>query len=526
MEPERAAQFDADVVVVGAGPVGLLLGSELALGGVSVQVLERATSADETILKAGSINLASAEILERRGLIDKAREAHKRAVREIAELMGQALGLASEEALALASRRVVRAGQFGAIPLDHEKLDPENPTLIAHNEATDATMVIQKEIERLLAEHAAALGVPIRRGIDVTGLEQRPESVTVHTSAGDIHARYVVACDGGRSTIRHAAGFEFPGSSPEITGRQANVDLEDAAKLKLGWNWSLRGVYRYGPMPGYVLTVEFDGPPSDRTSEVTASEIQDSLQRVSGTDVRVARLRGSATRWTDNARQASSYRAGRVLLAGDAAHVHSPFSGQGLNLGLGDATNLGWKLAATITGWAPKGLLDTYSAERHPIGASVLEWTRAQVALMRPEEKVGSLRSVVADLMGTRDGMTQMVNKISGVTQRVELTTTGPLIGCVVPDIRLADGRSLRTAFVDGRFVLLDQTAGLVFLAAASRWRRRTVLLDGGSVRSPTAPLALLARPDGVVVWSAAASEGDDLAGLTAVLRSWAGDPE
>jgi hypothetical protein len=279
-------------------------------------------------------------------------------------------------------------------------------------------------------------------------------------------------------------------------------------------------------MPGYVLTVEFDGPPSDRTSEVTASEIQDSLQRVSGTDVRVARLRGSATRWTDNARQATSYRAGRVLLAGDAAHVHSPFSGQGLNLGLGDATNLGWKLAATITGWAPKGLLDTYSAERHPIGASVLEWTRAQVALMRPEEKVGSLRSVVADLMGTRDGMTQIVNKISGVTQRVELTTTGPLIGCVVPDIRLADGRSLRTAFVDGRFVLLDQTAGLVFLAAASRWRRRTVLLDGGSVRSPTAPLALLARPDGVVVWSAAASEGDDLAGLTAVLRSWAGDPE
>ena len=183
---------------------------------------------------------------------------------------------------------------------------------------------MQWEVEALLCEHAASLGVPIRRGVEVTGVEQTEEAVTIHTDAGDITARYVVGCDGGRSIVRRSLGFDFPGSDPEITGRQAVVELDDTSKLKSGWHWSTRGTYRCGPMPGVVLTVEFTGPPADRTSKVTAAEIQDSLQRTSGTDVKVTRLHGLATRWTDNARQAAVYREGRVLLAGDAAHVHSP----------------------------------------------------------------------------------------------------------------------------------------------------------------------------------------------------------
>ena len=525
MEPKELVQTEViDVVVVGAGPVGLLLGAELALGGVSVLVLERATTASETI-KAGSINLASVEILARRGMLDQAREAHQRGVRKIAELMEGTGGMNPEQALALASRKTVRAGHFAAISLNNQKVDLTDPEVAAHGEGVDATLVVQREVEALLSAHAARLGVTVKRGVEVTGVTQCADGVTVQTEAGEIHARYVVGCDGGRSIVRHSAGFDFPGTDPEITGRQAVVDFDDASPLRFGWNWSMRGVYRYGPTPGVILTVEFAGPPTDRTSTVTASEIQESLQRVSGTDVRITQLHGQGTRWTDNARQASTYRLGRVLLAGDAAHVHSPFSGQGLNLGLGDATNLGWKLAATVAGRAPESLLDTYNAERHPVGERVLDWTRAQIALMRPNSKVGQLRSAVADLMGTRDGMTQIVNKISGVTQRVELPGKHPLTGRLVPDITLADERTLRAAFADGRFVLLDGSSNTVFLAAAAPWRQRIALL-GGAFRAPTHDLlAMLVRPDGVIAWAAAPGEPADLDGLTTALKRWAGQP-
>ncbi len=516
------ASGEVDVLVVGAGPVGLLLASELVLGGASVQVLERATAPSKAI-KAGSINLASAEILGRRGLLDGAREAHQRAVRQVAKLMEGALHLDPEQAFATASRKVVRAGHFAAIQLDNDKVDLADPDIATHCEALDGTLVVQREIEALLSAHADSLGVSVRRGIEVTGMEQTEDEVTVHTDAGDLHARFVVGCDGGRSVVRRSAGFEFPGTDPEITGRQAVADLEDVSQLRFGWNWSTRGVYRYGPTPGVVLTVEFDGPPADRTSEVTASEIEQSLRRTSGTNVRVTGLRGQATRWTDNARQAAAYRKARVLLAGDAAHVHSPFSGQGLNLGLGDATNLGWKLAATVAGWAPEGLLDTYSAERHPVGAWVLDWTRAQMALMRPDSKVGQLRSVVAELMSAPDGMTCIANKISGITQRIDLPGSHPLIGRLVPDITLANGRSLHTAFTGGQFVLLERSADSAYLAAAAPWHTRTVLLHDASTAGD--PLAMLVRPDGVVVWAMDRDDPPDPDGLITTLCRWAGQP-
>ena len=529
MQQETAAQLGTfDVVVVGAGPVGMLLASELALGGVSVQVLERTTRTSETI-KAGSINIASAEILARRGLLDKARQAHHRGVEKLAKLMANSLGVAPEQACAVASRKAIRAGHFAAIPLDNEKLNTTDPDIAGHTEVANATMIVQGEIEALLCNHAADLGVPVRRGVEVRGIEQNEKQVTIHTDAGDVFTRYVVGCDGGRSIVRRSLGFEFPGGDPEITGRQAVVDLDDVSKLKFGWNWSTRGVYRYGPMPGIVLTVEFTGPPSDRTSEVTAAEIEESLQRTSGTDVKVTKMLGQATRWTDNARQAAVYRKGRVLLAGDAAHVHSPFSGQGLNLGLGDATNLGWKLAATIAGWAPEGLLDTYQTERHPIGAEVLEWTRGQVALMRPDPKVGPLRSVVANLMNTRDGMTAIVNKISGVMQRVTLPqdhkpASHALLGRLVPDITLANGSSLRSAFEAGRFVLLDRSRDTAFLAAAIPWQHRTELIDDRSSSQGDDISSMLIRPDGVIVWICRTDEQAASETLRIALNTWVGN--
>ena len=526
MSSPNACSSDVDVLVVGAGPVGLLMASEIRLGRASVRILERTTSPSETI-KAGSINLASGEILARRGLLNVARAAHKQGVCKIAEHFSGALNLSREEAEANAACRVIRAGHFAAIPLDNELVDLNNRDVAEHKEALDATFIAQREIETLLEDHAASLGVEILRGIEVTGIEQFEDWVVVHSHSGDVRAKYVVGCDGGRSVVRKFAGFAFPGSDAEITGRQAVVDLDDITLLRPGWNWSTRGVYRYGPTPGVVLTVEFDGPPKDRVTEVTASEIEVSLQKTSGTDIRVNRLYGQGTRWTDNARQADAYRNRRVFLAGDAAHVHSPFSGQGLNLGLGDATNLGWKLCASIAGWAPQGLLDSYNDERHPVGEWVLEWTRAQIALMRPEKKVAPLRRVVAELMNTADGMTQMVNKISGITQRIDVIDVNeehPLHGRLIPDITFKDGGSARSAFTDGRFVLLDRTPDSVFVAAAASWRERANMVTGDFIANDAELLAILARPDGVIVWTATDDSGSDAHALQATLTKWAGN--
>ena len=249
--------------------------------------------------------------------------------------------------------------------------------------------------------------------------------------------------------------------------------------------------------------MEFDGPPEDRDAPVTAAELQASLRNVAGTEVTVTAVR-SATRFTDNARQASTYRIGRVLLAGDAAHVHSPFSGQGLNLGLGDAMNLGWKLAAVIAGWAPETLLDTYTAERHPIGAWVLDWTRGQVAMMRPDPRSRALGAVVDDLMNTTDGATYFAKHISGVWQRYDLGG-GELAGRSAPDLELDDGTRLADHLHAGRGLLLDLTSDPALRDQAAGWDGRIQILEA---RSPDTPglSAMLVRPDGYVAWTAGPS--------------------
>jgi hypothetical protein len=298
------------------------------------------------------------------------------------------------------------------------------------------------------------------------------------------------------------------------------VEMVGAERLSTGWNRTDRGVYAHGPLPGRILTVEFGGPPTDREAPVTAEELQRSLHHVSGVDVTITAVH-AATRFTDNARQATSYRLGRVLLAGDAAHVHSPFGGQGLNLGIGDALNLGWKLAATVRGWAPDGLLDSYTAERHPIGAWVLDWTRAQVALMRPEPRARALRDVVTDLVGTVAGTTYFVKMISGVWPRYPLPGDHPLVGSA-PDLLLGDGSRLTDHGHHGRALLLDLADHAPLRRLAERWDGRVAVVRADAPARPGLS-AVLVRPDGYVAWAAEGEPSLDAA--QAALSTWFGPP-
>ncbi len=372
----------------------------------------------------------------------------------------------------------------------------------------------------MLAARAAELGVEVRRGAEVTAFEQDADGVTVTQADGRrLRAGWLAGADGGRSTVRKLAGFAFPGTDPEITGHQAMVELTGGEKLARGWQATPTGVHVNGPMAGRVLTVQFDGPPADRDAPVTAAELTAALRRVTGEEVTVTAVH-SATRFTDNARLAEDHRRGRVLLAGDAAHVHSPFGGQGLNLGLGDAANLGWKLAAVVRGTEPEGLLDSYTAERRPIAAQVLEWTRAQVALMRPRPYERALRSVVADLLGSPAGSTYIARQLSGVLQRTGPAEGHPLVGGQAPELRFADGTRLADHFHRSGAVLL-RLAPDAPRADGYGQRVRTVTAD-----CPDRPglAALLIRPDGFVAW-AVDRDAAPADGLPAALAAWFGSP-
>ncbi|WP_327092672.1 FAD-dependent monooxygenase [Nonomuraea sp. NBC_01738] len=482
--------MDYEVIISGGGPVGLMLACELGLHGVRVAVLERHTEIDQTI-KAGSINTPTAEAFYRRGLQPTMEAAQQRAMEAIRQFMGKAGGDGPKPP--------AFAGHFAALWLKADLVDESDPAFADKGPAARLSGIRQQDIEQVLGERAAELGVHVLRGLEVTGFDTTGDGVTVRAGEREFRCGWLVGCDGGRSTVRRLAGFDFPGTPPAITGHQAIVTMEGAEKLGRGWIHTDTGTYAHGPVPGRILTVEFDGPPDDRTAPVTARELQDSLRAVSGEDVTITEVR-TATRFTDNARQAATYRLGRVLLAGDAAHVHSPFGGQGLNLGIGDAVNLGWKLAAVIGGRSPESLLDTYTAERHPIGAWVLEWTRAQVELMRPEARPRALRAIVADLADTVEGATYFVKKLSGVWQRYDLPGDHPLIGRSAPDLEFTDGTRLAGHLHEGRGLLLsldrdlDKSFGeggdsqVPFLSA-----------EPADVRDFA---ALLVRPDGVIAWA------------------------
>ncbi|TSC24682.1 FAD-dependent oxidoreductase [Corallococcus sp. Z5C101001] len=495
-----------DVLVAGAGPTGLMLASELALRGVRVVVLERRAEPDSTI-KAGGIGALASEALERRGL-GPALDAEEAAAVEGMNAMKKSLGV-RDGPPAGGIRRV--GGHFAGLRLIDQTLQREPGRRMRG--------VQQQSLERILAEHAASLGVEVWREHTVESFDDTGERVKVEArspgGSRQLEAAFLVGCDGGRSTVRKQAGFDFPGTAPTLTGHQALAEFDHPERLlPLGWRRTAVGMMSYGPTPGRVGLIEFDGPPADREPPVTAAEVEQRLRRVSGADVRITALH-SATRFTDNARQASSYRRGRVLLAGDAAHVHPPFGGQGLNVGLVDAVNLGWKLAATVQGRAPDGLLDTYTAECHPMAARALENTLAQIALMRPDPQTTAMRRIVADLMTTHPDVNRYFGELmSSVTLRYDLGDDDPLVGRFVADLELTiDGGVTRlfSLMRDGRGLLVDGDG--VASTQGAAWASRVRGVKAPGARS------MLIRPDGCIAWA-----GRD-GGLRPALERWFSAP-
>ncbi|MFY4722929.1 FAD-dependent monooxygenase [Streptomyces sp. LaBMicrA B280] len=509
-----------DVVVAGGGPVGLMLACELRLGGARVAVLERRTEVDPTI-KGGAITTPAAEALYRRGMLPAMAEVQRQAMDRfrafIREQNGGDGGGAAGQGLGI-------VGHFAGIMLRADLVDRTGPGLGDAGPAAEIAFVAQQDIEGLLGERADELGVDVRRGVELTGFDADDGAVTVYTGHGAVRAGWLVGCDGGRSTVRKLAGFEFPGTDPEITCHQAVVEMTGAEDRKVGWSATDTGVYAHGPMPGRVVTVEFDGPPADRDAPVTAEDLQARLRRVTGVNATITKVR-TATRFTDHARQVTEYRRGRVLLAGDAAHVHSAFGSQGLSLGIGDAMNLGWKLAAVIGGRAPKGLLDTYTRERHPVGAGVLDWTRSQVAAMRPDPRSRALREIVGDLAGTVTGTTYLTARLNGSGIRYDLPGEHPLTGRSAPDLELTGAGRLADHLHAGRALLLDLTDDPELRALAAGYTDRVDTLTADCPARPELA-AVLVRPDGFTAWAMDTGAPTPTAGLAQALEEWFGAPE
>jgi pentachlorophenol monooxygenase len=483
-----------DVVIAGAGPVGLFLACELALARLDVLVLER-DAHPEAPLKAPplgvrGLSVATAEALHRRGL------------------------LAPLKAAAPSASRPAQAGHFAGIDIDPATIDTSRWTYRLPNPASGNFAADMASIEAVLVARAIALGVDIRRGVAVTGLAERGDAVDVHAGALAFRAQWLVGCDGGRSVVRKLAGFAFPGTEPEFTAYSALVDIADPGALPPGRHTTPAGFYINEP--GRIAIADFDGGAFDRSEAPTREHLQAVLRRVSGTDVTLSALH-LATSFTDRARLAATYRRGRVLLAGDAAHIHSALGGQGLNAGLGDAMNLGWKLAATVRDVAPAGLLDTYEAERRPVGEWVLDWTRAQAAIMRPDAQARALEAIVRDLIDTPDGATYFAEQLWGVALRYDFAGAHPLVGRSAPDFEFDDGRRLACHLRQGRAVLVDFGATPALRQAVAPWGDRLGVVAGGA-KDALGLAAVLVRPDGFVAWASdTAPVGADVA--TAVAR-------
>jgi 2-polyprenyl-6-methoxyphenol hydroxylase-like FAD-dependent oxidoreductase len=411
-------------------------------------------------------------------------------------------------------------GHFAGIQFFHDNIDRSRWRHRLPGRA-DATLAVEMEhIETVLAARASAVGVEIRRGLTVEDFVQSSEDVTVHAGGESFRGRWLVGCDGGRSRVRKAGGFAFVGTDAEFTGYSVEVEMADPDQLQPGRHYTPTGMYTYA-RPGTIGMVDFDGGAYHRTQPITLDHVQAVLRRVSGADVTLTALR-LATTWTDRACQASAYRRGRVLLAGDAAHVHSPLGGQGLNLGLGDAMNLGWKLAATIRGDAPTGLLDSYFDEQHPVGAQVLDWSRAQVALMRPTRSTRALEAIIRDLIDTRDGATYFAERVWAVSLRYELGDGHPLVGRSAPEFELTDGTKLSELLRTGRGLLLDFDLRQPLRALANRWSGR-ISYVASDAKDRLGVSAVLVRPDGVIAWAGEAGPNEEDASQAAA--RWFGEP-
>ena len=469
-----------DVVVVGAGPVGLMLAAELRAAGCGALVLERAPRPDPR-LRAPAITERTIEALERHRLLDPL-------------------------VAATARQRAQLGAREDTLPAD------------LRVDGTRALPIRQDLVEELLEEHVLSLGGDVRRGHEVVGLRQRPDHVDLRVRCGDgppqlVRARFAVGCDGGHSAVRQAAGIAFPsGGEATLTGYQAEVRVADPSVLRRGWQRTPTGIASYELCPSRVVSIEFGGPAVPRGAPVTLAEVQASLRRTSGTEVTLTEPR-SLTRFTDNARLAEAYRRGRVLLAGDAAHVHAPFGGQGLNLGMQDAVNLGWKLAAAVRGGAPARLLDSYEQERRPVAEEVLRNVRAATALLNPDERMTPLHDLFAELRGIEEVRRHMHRKTAMVDLRYPTQAAHPLPGRAPVGLRVqTGGGALDVSRVAraGRGLVLDLSrAGCAAGRVAAAGDHRV-----DAVTAPAAPApegvdaadadglaALLLRPDGHVAW-------------------------
>jgi 2-polyprenyl-6-methoxyphenol hydroxylase-like FAD-dependent oxidoreductase len=490
-----------DVLVAGGGPVGLFLAGELALAGCSVLVLERdqepGSPFKELPLGLRGLTAASAEAFYRRGLLDAIVAASHADAGEVG---------ADPEAVEAPHPRGV--SHFAGMGLDAADIDTSALPFWLPSPAMEGFMTNLQAVTTVLSEWAAGLGVEIVRGASVTDVAQDGGGVLATAGERTYRARWLVGCDGGRSDVRELSGFDFVGTEPLFTGYTARVTFADPRQLSLGFNLTKDGMYLRTPFDGHIGMMDFDDGTFDRSRPLTREHLQTVLRRVSGADVALTDVH-LASSFTDRAMQVTTYRMGRVLLAGDAAHIHSPLGGQGLNLGLRDAVNLGWKLAATVHGHAPETLLDTYTSEQHPVGAAVLDWSRAQVATMKPGPNAPALRQLLHDLMSTPAGTTYVYQRTSGLFDRYDLGGEHPLVGRSAPDFRLDDGTRLGDLMREGRGVALELGGGRSLEATAGGWAGR-VRYAAGRARDDLGLGALLVRPDGVVAWATQDSPNHD----------------
>ncbi len=481
------------VVIAGGGPTGQMLAGELALAGVDVAIVERRPSQDLTGLRSGGLHSRTIEVFDQRGIADRF----------------------------LSQGQVAQVAAFAGIRLDIGDF----PT--RHNYGL---ALWQTHIERILAGWIAELAVPIYRGIEVKGFAQDDGGVDVELSDGQsLRAKYLVGCDGGRSLIRKAAGIEFPGSDPTTSNLIAEAEFTDEP-AQWGIHRDAIGIHALRKLEdarrvGVLVTEQHVGA----TTEPTLRDLSEALVAVYGTDYGI-HSPTSISRFTDMTRQAAAYRKGRVLLAGDAAHVHPPDGGQGLQTGVQDAVNLGWKLAQVVKGTSPESLLESYHAERHPVAARVLRNTMASIVLRREDERTKALRDIVSEILTMDEPRKRFAAMMSGLDIHYDLGEGHPLLGRRMPDLDLVTGNGPLRVFTllrDARPLLLNLGAPGGF--DITPWADRVRLIDArcvGTWELPvlgavTAPGAVLIRPDGYVAWVGDSTE----LGLADALTTWFGPP-
>jgi 2-polyprenyl-6-methoxyphenol hydroxylase-like FAD-dependent oxidoreductase/ribosome-associated toxin RatA of RatAB toxin-antitoxin module len=498
--------MDTDVIIVGAGPTGLMLAGELRLGGADVIVFECKTERSWESRGLGFTARAT-EVFHQRGLLER-----------------------------LENAEITRQGHFGGIPVDYGVLEGSH---------FGVRGVPQYKIEEMLESRALELGVVLRRGHELTGLRDTGDEVTAIVEGpegrGEYTAGYLAGCDGGRSTVRQLAGFEFPGHDATREMYLADVTGCDIRPRMIG-ELVPNGMVMAGPLEkGYfrIIVCENGAARADKHREVTFADVADAWQRLTGESIH-----GGQARWvssfTDATRQAAEYRRGRVLLAGDAAHIHLPAGGQGLSVGVQDAVNLGWKLAATVNGWAPDGLLDSYHSERHQVGARVLRNTQAQGTLNLSGKDVEPLRAVMTELIALPVVARHLSGMVSGLDVRYNVGAQGhPLLGARMPDreLELADGGREQVARLlhPARGVLISADDSGEISRVATGWSDRVDMIRvkgfpaGPEDEGETPRESVLIRPDGYVAWAAPPSGRDGAAAgagqCAGALRRWFGAP-